>query len=387
MALAAASNPASSAQTASAREQQHQSAIAAEQQGNLVEAESVWKSIAAAHPSDAEAYAHLGSIEARQEHYQDAIANYRKALKIAPSLPSLRLNLGLSLFKSGDLRGAINTFQPLLKNLPPSSPKTFRLITLIGMAHYGLGEYPASIPYLQKAAAADPQNLPLRMTLAHSCLWSKQYQCVLDVYREILSLNAESAEADMLVGEAYEEQKNDAGALAQFQAAVKADSKAANVHFGYGYLLWKALKFDDAEKEFQAELANDPHHSLALAYLGDTEMRAKRYDDAVPHLEQALRLQTTIPLAHLDLAIIYQSQGRNDEALREFQAANRLTPSDPLVHWRLGRFYQSTGQKDQARAEFDRARGLTQAEEQSLRVQLHQADIPAHAAPTGSPDK
>ena len=114
-----------------------------------------------------------------------------------------------------------------------------------------MGEYAAAIPYLKQAAAADPDNLPFRLSLAQSCLRTKQYQCVLDVYREILTLNAESAEADMLAGEAYDELKNDAEALAEFQAAVKAGPKTPDVHFGYGYLLWRMLKFDEAEKAFQ----------------------------------------------------------------------------------------------------------------------------------------
>ena len=33
-----------------------------------------------AHPADAEAYAHLGFLEARQEHYKEAVPLYRKAL-------------------------------------------------------------------------------------------------------------------------------------------------------------------------------------------------------------------------------------------------------------------------------------------------------------------
>ena len=65
-------------------------------------------------------------------------------------------------------------------------------------------------------------------------------------------------------------------AIAEFQAAVKADPKTPDVHFGYGYLLWRALKFDEAEKAFRAELANNPEHPLALAYLGDTEIRLHR---------------------------------------------------------------------------------------------------------------
>ena len=362
-------------QQTSSRESQRQSALAFEQQGDAAGAEAAWRSLLTTQPNSAEAYAHLGLLEARQEHYKEAIALYRKGMSINPAFPNLRVNLGLSLFKAGDLRGAIQAFEPALKTQPKSSPLALRLVTLIGMAHYGLGDYPAAIPYLKQAAAGDPQNLQLRMNLAQSCLWSKQYQCVVDTYHEILALNAESAEADMLLGEAYNEMENDAGALTQFEAAVKAGPSTPNVHFGYGYLLWKALKFDDAEREFRAELANNPEHALSLAYLGDSEVRLKRPDDALKDLEHAARLQPSIPIAHLDLGILYGDLGRKDDALRELKTAAKLTPEDSMVHWRLGRFYQSVGQKEEAKAEFDKTRTLQHSKEQSLQEKLHQADV------------
>lgn len=352
-----------------------QNAFSFEQEGKVSEAEDAWRSILNVRPNDAEAFAHLGLLEARQEHYKEAVAFDRKALSLNPKFPNLRLNLGLSLFKAGDLRSAIQTFEPLLQGQPRSSPGAIRVETLIGLAHYGLGEYAAAVPYLKETTAGDPQNLPFRMMLAQSCLWSKQYQCLLDTYKEILAINPNSAEADMLMGEAYDDQKNDEGAIEQFQAAVKADPKAPNAHFGYGYLLWKRVKFEEAEKEFRAELANYPDNALALAYLGDTEIHLNHPDDALPPLERAVRLETAIPVAHLDLGILYQGQGQKSEALREFLAAEKLTPDDPVVHWHLAQFYRSIGEKQEAKSEFEKTQHLQNAKTQSLREQLHQADI------------
>ncbi len=361
-------------QQAPARESQRQSALAFEHEGKVAEAEAGWRSLLSSQPKDAEAYAHLGLLEARQEHYKEAIVLYRKALSLNPKMPNLPFNLGLSYFKAGDLPAAIQTFEPLLKSEQPSSPRALQLVTLIGLAHYGMGEYTAAVPYLKQATAADAANLPFRMTLAQSCLRSKQYQCVLDVYREILTLDAESAEADMLAGEAYDELKNDAGAITEFQAAVKADPTAPDVHFGYGYLLWRVLRFGEAEKAFQSELENNPEHALALAYLGDTEIRLHHSEEAVPHLEHAVRIQPSVAIAHLDLGIIYEDQGRKDDAVRELKTAERLSPGDPSIHWRLGRFYESMGQKVEAKAEFDKTRNMQQAKEQSLREQMHQLE-------------
>ena len=365
---------------------QRQAAVALEQQGQITEAETAWHAVLTAHPDDAEAYAHLGFLEARQEHYKEAIPLYRKALALNPNMPGLRLNLGLSLFKAGELKQAIAIFTPLLKATPPSSPDAQRLAALIGLAHYGIGEYTAALPYLKTAATNEPQNLQFRMLLAHSCLSAKQYQCVLDVYHEILLLNAESAEADMLAGEALDEMKNTAGAIEQFRAAVKADPKEPNVHFGLGYLLWTQNQFDEAAQEFEAELVNVPENAQALAFLADSYVQTNRSEKAMPLIEKALKINPDIERAHLDLGILYVDAGRHEDAVREFQLAAKLAPLDANPHWRLARLYQSMGKKEEAALEFQKTSNLHKAEEESIASKLKAAQEKGKPAEyTGTP--
>jgi tetratricopeptide (TPR) repeat protein len=359
--LAVLSAIAAASSRGQAAESQRQTAISLEQQGRNPEAEVAWRAFLKVQPANAEAYAHLGLLEARQEHYSEAVALYRKALALNPEMPGLRLNLGLSLFKAGELKPAIQTFDLLLKSQPPASPEAQRLKTLIGMAHYGLQEYAAAIPYLKQATASDPQNLPFRLELAHSCLRTKQYPCVLDVYHEILMLNAESAEADMLAGEALDEMNDHAGATQQFRAAVKANPQEPNVHFGLGYLLWTQSEYEEAAQEFQAELANVPNHSQALAYLADSNMKLNHPEVALPLIQKTIRIDPRVELAHLDLGILYVNDGRRDDALRELKVAAKLSPDDVNVHWRLGRLYQAMGRKDEANAEFQKTSSLTKS--------------------------
>jgi tetratricopeptide (TPR) repeat protein len=253
-------------QPRAAGEPRRQAALTLEQQGRIAEAETAWRACLKAFPLSPEPYAHLGLLEARQEHYKEAVPFYRKALEIGPEVPGLRMNLGLALFKTGELKQSIQEFNRVAKRQPGNQ----QLVVLIGLAHYGLAEYADAVPYLKLAASKDTQNLPLRLALAHSCLWSKQQQCVLDVYHEILMLNPDSAEADMLAGEALNEMKDNEGALKMFRAAIKANPKEPNAHFGLGYLLWMLKQYKEAGAEFQAELANDPDHVQAMLYLADS---------------------------------------------------------------------------------------------------------------------
>ncbi len=367
---------------------QRDTALALERQGRNTEAEAAWRAYLKAHPSDPEPYAQLGLLEARQEHYKEAVPLYRKALAMNPNVPGLRLNLGLALFKSDHPKDALAEFQKSLKTVPADSPDAQRLTILIGMCHYGLAQYPEAVPYLKTAAARDTQNLPLRLALAHSCLWSKQWQCVMDVYHEILNLNAESAEADMIAGEALDEMKDNEGSTKMFRAAVKANPKEPNVHFGLGYLLWTQKIYPEAITEFQAELGNDPNHVQAMLYLSDIYVQLNNYADARPLLERVIRLDTSQELAHLDLGIILSDGGESDRAMRELLMAEKLQPDDVNVHWRLGRLYRAMGRKEEARLEFDKASTLNKAADEELYKKIAGAhQPPPGAAPpaSGSP--
>jgi len=363
-------------------------AIALEQQGSNADAEAAWRAYLKSRPSSSEAYAHLGLLEARQEHYQDAVPLYRKAIALGSALPGLELNLGLALFKAGDARGALAVFTPLLKRAPAGSADRQRLAILAGMSHYGLGEYAQAAPFLKQAATDDPRSLTLRMALAHSCLWTKQLKCVLDTDREILLINPDSAEADMLAGEALDEMKDSKGAIEQFRAAVKADPHLPDVHFGLGYLLWVDSQYQDAMPEFQAELDNNPNHAQALTYLADSQMKLNTPEHAGPLLEKAEQLDPRIELTHLDLATLDDGAGRKDDALKELLTAEKLTPNDVDVHWRLGRLYRAMGKRDEATAEMNRAKSITQAADTALVNKMNSgsqsAPAPAHepATPT-----
>ncbi len=363
---------------------QRETALALERQGDNAAAEAAWKLCLESDPSNPEVYAHMGLVEARQEHYKEAVPLYRMALKLGPEISSVKLNLGLALFKSGELKQSIELFTELLNSQPLDSPQAIRLTTLLGMAHYGLGEHAEAIPYLKDAAAADAQNLELKLVLAHSCLWSKQYQCVLDAYHEILALDPNSAEAHMLAGEALDAKKDRAGAIQEFRAAIQANPNEPGVHLNLGYLLWAQSQFREAKAEFQTELDNSPNDAQAMTYLADAEVHLNQREAAQLLLEKASKIESGIALIHLDLGIVYSDSGRRDDAVRELKLAETLEPDNQNAHWRLGHIYQIAGDKDEAKAEFDKLHNLKNAVEDALGKTLIEAetkDKPAAEAP------
>ena len=166
------------------------------------------------------------------------------------------------------------------------------------------------------------------------------------------------------------------------RAAVKVNPQEPNVHFALGYLLWTQKQYAESESEFRAELASDPQHVQAMAYLADGMIKTQRAEEAVPWLRKAVALNPENGFAHLNLGILAMDSGRNDEALKELQAAEKLTPEDVNVHWRLGKLYRALGRKDDAKAEFDQAATLNQAANEDLRKRIEEGK--RHGAPAAS---
>jgi tetratricopeptide (TPR) repeat protein len=349
-----------------AQEDPVQAARTLEQQGKIQEAEAAWKNLAKRYPRSPEPLAEVGLLEAKQEHYPEAIAWYQKAMAINPQMPRLRFNIGLAYFKEGEYREALQQFDPLLQKEPRDSDEAQRLTLLMGMSHYGLEEFAAATPYLKQAAESDPQNLSLLLTLAHSCLLSNQYQCVMDEFHRIMAINPDSAEAHMLAGEALDEMKEPAEAMREFRAAVQANPRQPNVHFGLGYLLWTQGQASEAAQEFQAELANDPEQFQSMLYLADSEIQMNRMDDARQLLEKVVKTDPGSPMAHLDLGIVYSETGRNEDALRQLKMAVALKPNDTKAHWRLARLYRAMGKTAEANAELSKTKNINETADEDL---------------------
>lgn len=337
-------------------------ALALEQQGQWKQAEAAWREVIQGSPADGAAQAHLGLVLSREEEYAQAAAAYRRALALKANLPGVELNLGLALFKQEKLDEAIGP----LKAAVAQSPDNMQAQLLLGMCYYGTAQYALALPYLKTAVAKTPGNLQLHTLLAQSCLWSKNYGCTLEQYRHILGLAPESAQADMLAGEALDGMNDTDGAIRQFEAAAKASPREPNVHFGLGYLLWKQRSYTDAESQFKLELANDPNHAQALAYLADIKIKQDDNAAAEPLLMKATRQHGAPRIAFLDLGILYASEGRHDEAIAAFQHAILMDPSEVDAHWRLARLYASMGRQQEAKAEFAKTNELHKQRDEPL---------------------
>jgi tetratricopeptide (TPR) repeat protein len=129
-------------------------------------------------------------------------------------------------------------------------------------------------------------------------------------------------------------------------------------------LYWRVHQYDNAKAAFERELAVEPDHAQALAYLGDIAMKAADLEKAESLLTKAVQLNSDIRIAYADLGSIYIDQKQYPEALAALKKALKLDPDQPDTHFRLGRLYRAMGNTAEADQEFAKVKELNKRGQQ-----------------------
>lgn len=340
-------------------------AQAFEQRGNWAAAESVWRKLANASPDDYRLWTSLGIALAHEEKYDEAAAAYRKALSLKPRDPQIELNLGIAYFKAGKLPQAL----PSLRTAAGQLPGNAQVETLIGMTLFGTGQYKEAVPYLEATRAREPENPALELVLAQSYLQAGEYRKALAEFKQMLERDPDSASVHMLLGEAYDAQGEPDKAISEFEAATE-KGYTPDAHFGLGYLLWKARRYDEAKSQFHWELSKDPRHSQAVTYLGDIALKQGDMRLAEELLRKAIELKPDSRLAYLDLGIVEADNKQYPAAERDLKQAARLDPKKADAYYRLARLYQATGRQTDADRELSIVKQLHEQTREDLLVKL-----------------
>ena len=98
----------------------------------------------------------VGDIQERRGEFVDAAKSYQAAIAIAPDREEYRIAFALELIQHQTFRPAIT----LLQQAAPQFPRSARIRTLLGIAHYALGDNEAATAALVSAIGMDPKLQP-----------------------------------------------------------------------------------------------------------------------------------------------------------------------------------------------------------------------------------
>ncbi len=310
---------------------------------------------------------------------QESIAKYQAMLKLAPHLAPAYNNLGMLYFNDQAYAKAAEVLRAGLV----LDPGMVTAEALLGLSDAKLGRDEEAKKELEKALAANPSDDRVELALVHLLIATGQENEGTQRLRDFLTrhpkdqqawyllgktylslseqslaqvnaIDPNSATAHEIAGEIDESMRNYDGALAEYNKAVQLAPNQPGAHYHLGNAFWLESKWASAQKEFEAELHNDPANCTTLWKLGNS-LLAENGDPAtaLPPLTQAVEACPELMQARVDRANALIKLDQPAKAVDDLLLAEKENPREPSIHFLLSKAYKALGKTTEEKVELE----------------------------------
>ena len=322
------------------------------------------------------------------KHLDQALALYRRALKLKPDWDEGLWNLGNIAYDLDRYGECAPAFRRLAGLKPDSAPAW----TMSGLCEYKLRRYDASLDslsHVEKLKFEEPAELAraARLHLALVLTKTGSFERAINVLTELTRMHKRAPEIVVAAGiaglrqpwlasevpEASRDlvfQLGDAMAAAmeldykeatrKFEAVLEQYPQEPNVHFCYGAFL-KVQDSDRAVAEIKKAVELAPDHVPALVGLTVIYLRREEIDSALEYGERATKASPGDFSTHIALGRVLLAKENPAGAAAELEVAVKLAPASPEARFSLASAYSRLGRKEDAArelAEFERLESL-----------------------------
>ncbi len=331
-------------------------AVELHQAGDLQGAAALYVQVLAAAPGAAMIRSNLGAAYAGLGRYEEAIAEYRKALEGIDD-PSIRLNLVRSLQKAGRLDEVATEAERILATLPMDRDTTL----LLADARLRLGEDQKAIDVLQPLARTSPNDKAIAYLLGTALLSldrTAEAQVVMDrVFRD------DSPESHVLMGFMLSLRRQFETAREELEKARAANPRLPFVNYMLASCLLEKSDWAEAAAALRRELEIEPNHFESNLMLGNSLRNEGRYEEALPFIKHAYHLRGSDLGAKFALGATYVGLGRLEEARSLLEEVAVASPNHLQTHMQLLIAYFRLGLKEDAAREREIAARLQKEED------------------------
>jgi len=261
--------------------------VASKQTSYWRDNETLWRHTLGCTHDNALAHNNLGLALLDQERTEEAIVQYREALRINPEYALAHNNLGAALVKQERTKEAIVQYHEALRINPDYASAHNNL----GAALVQQGRTKEAFVQYHEALRINPDYADAHYNLGAALIRQGRTKEALAQYREALRINPAFAEARNNLGAALFQQGHIKEALAQYREALRINPAFAGAHYNLGDALAQQGRADEAIAQYREALRINPAFAEAHNNLGDTLIREGRTEEGIAQAGEALRLQ------------------------------------------------------------------------------------------------
>jgi len=334
-------------------QQLYAQANAASQRGDAAVAIEKYREIIKLAPHLAAAYNNLGVLYFNQHDFKSAATVLKRGLELNPDMPTATAMLGMSYVQLGSEEKA----EPLLRKTLKSDPQNDQVEMMLARVLINQGKLDEAASHLNNFLTRNPKNQEAWYMLGKAHLQMSE-----DALKKINEIDPNSLVAHEIAGEIDESMHNYDLALVEYKKAVDMDPKKPGTHMHMGDAYWYIGKWQSAQAEFKAELANDPNNCIARWKLANSILEANdSSEDALSQLNLALEHCPSLMQARVDRARALVRLEKQSDALPDLLLAEKESPREPTIHFLLATVYRAQGKSAEAQEEM-RTYGTLQRE-------------------------
>ncbi len=253
-----------------------QSAMAAQDQGDLERAKAILLELRRRRPGNFAIDESLGLIYVGQEKYAEALPLLQAAIHEQPSSDAAHANLGADYFKLRQTEQALEEYT-VAAHLNPKNPATQQGL---GELLLGAAKPTQAAEAFNAALAANPNDPDLELSLATALVAGHSFDRAQTVLDRLPDADA-SADAQVLLGQVAEAKGNALDAARHFRRAVDLEPTEEHIWM-LGVEFLRHWTFDAAILEFEAATQKFPASTRMKVALGASYFGDAKYGQAVP---------------------------------------------------------------------------------------------------------
>jgi tetratricopeptide (TPR) repeat protein len=324
-------------------QQLYAEAKAAQQHGDNAAAIEKYKAMIKLAPHLAAAYNNLGMLYFDQHDYPNASEVLKRGLELHPDMPTASAMLGMSYFQLGMNDKA----EPLLRAALRANPDDDHVEMILAHILINLRKYGEAATYLNNFLERNPKNQEAWYLIGKTYLQMSE-----DALKKINEIDPNSVVAHEIAGEIDESMHNYDVALVEYKKAIDMAPHEPGTHMHMANAYWLIGKWESAQDEFKAELANDPNNCTARWKLANAMLEANdSTEDALSQLNQSIERCPALMQARVDRARALIRLGKQNDAFPDLQMAVKESPTEPTIHFLLAAVYRAQGNSAEAQHE------------------------------------
>ncbi len=254
--------------------------------------------------------------------FDEAIADYARAIEIDPKSATPRLRRGLARVGRGDLPGA----EEDLTSAIALSPAWAHAYDCRGYTRSLRGDLQGALEDLDRALELDPGSVRARLNRAHVHVARRDWSAAIGDYSRSIEVDPDSVAAHSGRGVARRHTGALEDALADFNRAIELEPRHVNSYIGRGSV-WKDKRdYGSAILDFTKAIELDPSRPGSYDWRGLTRRHLGDLDGAIADHTRALELDSTYVLAYLNRALARKQKGEPAAALSDCEKALEIAP-------------------------------------------------------------